>query len=190
MELAPFPDEFLREIEKHFRASVIHLTNPLDLGDLFDLDLYGEILERTLRLDGVDGVVFLHTAFSEAERQASRTLCERIIEMVQRYDKPVAFYFSTTAEEINRLRQTYSFPLFTTVVETIRALEMSYTHYQRRVEIHQAEPAPTLQRGAPGSARPDRQGARRKPRPAPLGGDAGPGKLWHSNRLGRQRPHS
>jgi acyl-CoA synthetase (NDP forming) len=144
LELASFPDEFLREIEGHFRASVIHLTNPLDLGDLFDLELYGQILERTLQLEGVDGVVLLHTAFSEAERQASRTLCERIIEIVRRYDKPVAFYYSTTAEEINNLRQTYSFPLFTIVVETIRALEMSYTHYQRRQEIHQAEPAPVF----------------------------------------------
>jgi acyl-CoA synthetase (NDP forming) len=64
--------------------------------------------------------------------------------MVRRYDKPVAFYYSNTAEEINHLRQTYSFPLFTTVVETIRALEMSYTHYQRRQEIHKAEPAPVF----------------------------------------------
>jgi acyl-CoA synthetase (NDP forming) len=36
--LAQLPEEFLREIEKHFRASVIRLTNPLDLGDLFDLN--------------------------------------------------------------------------------------------------------------------------------------------------------
>jgi acetyltransferase len=144
-DMAPFPEEFLREIEGHFRASVIRLTNPLDLGDLFDLDVYGQILERTLRLEGVDGVVFLHTAFSEVERQASRTLCERIIDMVRRYDKPVAFYYSTTAEEINLLRQTYSFPLFTTVVETIRALEMSFTHYQRKQEIRQAEPIPSFE---------------------------------------------
>jgi len=33
-DLAEFPESFLREIEKHFRASVIKLTNPLDLGDL------------------------------------------------------------------------------------------------------------------------------------------------------------
>jgi acyl-CoA synthetase (NDP forming) len=38
-DLAPFPESFLREIEKNFRASVIRLTNPLDLGDLFDVEL-------------------------------------------------------------------------------------------------------------------------------------------------------
>ena len=39
-ELAEFPESFIRDIERHFRASVIKLTNPLDLGDLFDLDVY------------------------------------------------------------------------------------------------------------------------------------------------------
>lgn len=144
-ELADFPEAFLREIESHFRASVIRLTNPLDLGDLFNLEMYGQILERTLQLEGVDGVVLLHTAFSENERKASRTLLERIIEMVKRYDKPVAYYLSTTAQEVNELRQSYAFPIFTTVVETIRALEMSYVHYSRKRELHQAEPIPNFE---------------------------------------------
>jgi len=141
-ELAHLPVPFLREIESHFRASVIRLTNPLDLGDLFDLDLYGQILERTIQLENVDGVVFLHTAFSEIERHTSRSLLERIMEMVKRYDKPVAYYFSTTSQEVGYLRQTYSYPVFTTVVETIRALEMSFTHYQRMREIREAEKIP------------------------------------------------
>jgi acetyltransferase len=142
-ELADLPRSFLEEIEKHFRASVIKLTNPLDLGDLFDLDVYGQILERTLQLENVDGVVFLHTA-SEREIQTSRTLLERVIELVKRYDKPVAYYVSTTAAEVNYLRQTYGFPVFTAVVETIRAMEMSYRHYSRMQEIRSAEHTPTF----------------------------------------------
>ncbi len=129
--LAQFPQAFLREIEEYFRASVIRLTNPLDLGDLFDLNVYAEIIERTLQLEGVDGVVFLHTALSEAENLASRSLLERIIGMVERYNKPVAYYISTAAQEVNYLKQHYHFPIFTQVVETIRALEMSRRHYEQ-----------------------------------------------------------
>ncbi|MEW5869870.1 MAG: acetate--CoA ligase family protein [Chloroflexota bacterium] len=128
-KLAPFPESFLREIEKHFRASVIRLTNPLDLGDLFDLNVYAQIVEQTLQLEGVDGVVFLHTALSEAENQTSRLLLERMMEMVERYGKPVAYYISTAAQEVTYLKQNYSFPVFTQVVETIRALEMSHRYY-------------------------------------------------------------
>jgi acyl-CoA synthetase (NDP forming) len=137
-ELAQLPQSFLEEIEKHFRASVIKLTNPVDLGDLFDLDVYAQILEQTLQLPNVDGVVFLHTA-SEPEILTSRKLLERVMELVKRYDKPVAYYLSTAAQEVNYLRLTYGFPIFTAVVETIRALEMSYRYYSRMQEIRSAE---------------------------------------------------
>jgi len=141
-ELAPFPETFLREIEKHFRASVIKLINPLDLGDLFDLDVYGQILERTLQLENVDGIVFMHTAFSEIEQVASRALLEKMIALVKQYDKPVAYYSATLPEEVTYLRQKYGFPIFTTVVETIRALEASYNRYQRAMEIREADQIP------------------------------------------------
>lgn len=142
-ELAQLPQTFLEEIEKHFRASVIKLTNPVDVGDLFDLDVYAQILEQTLKLENVDGVVFLHTA-SEREIETSRKLLERVMELTKRYDKPIAYYVSTPAQEVNYLRQTYPYPIFTAVVETIRALEMSYRYYSRRQEIRSAEPTPSF----------------------------------------------
>ena len=142
-ELAELPRSFLDEIEKHFRASVIKLTNPVDLGDLFDWDVYAQILEGALKLPNVDGVIFLHTA-SEREIDASRRLLERVIELVKQYHKPVAYYVSTSAQEVNYLRQTYAFPIFTAVVETIRALEMSYRYYSRMQEIRGAEQTPTF----------------------------------------------
>jgi acetyltransferase len=133
--LAHFPDSFLREIEKHFRASVIRLTNPLDLGDLFDLNVYAQIVEQTLQLEDVDGIVFLHTSLSESENLTSRRLLDRMIGLVEKYDKPVAYYISAAAEEVNYLKQNYDFPIFTQVVETIRALEMSHHYFVQSVKI-------------------------------------------------------
>jgi acetyltransferase len=127
-DLAPFPESFLREIEKNFRASVIRLTNPLDLGDLFDLELYAQIVERTLQLEDVDGVVFLHTSLSEAENLKSRLLLERLMVLSQQYEKPVAYYLSAAYQEIAYLKQNYDFPVFTAVVETVRALQISHRH--------------------------------------------------------------
>lgn len=144
-ELAPFPESFLREIEKNFRASVIRLTNPLDLGDLFDLDLYAQIVERTLQLEGVDGVVFLHTSLSEAENLKSRQLLEKLMAFSQQYHKPVAYYLSAAAQEITYLKQHYDFPVFTAVVETMRALQISHRHCCQSLQAHSAEPAPGLE---------------------------------------------
>jgi acetate---CoA ligase (ADP-forming) len=137
--LAHFPDEFLREIEKHFRASVIRLTNPLDLGDLFDLNVYADIAERTLQLEGVDGIVFLHTSLSEAENLASRMLLERFNTLVEKYGKPIAYYLSAATQEITYLKQNYNFPVFTQVVETIRALEMNYRYYNQSEQVRAIE---------------------------------------------------
>ncbi|MFC1922669.1 acetate--CoA ligase family protein [Chloroflexota bacterium] len=142
--LAHFPDSFLREIENHFRASVIRLTNPLDLGDLFDLNVYAQIVEQTLQLEGVDGIVFLHTSLSDAENQTSRKLLDRMIELVDKYDKPVAYYISAAAEEVNYLKQNYDFPIFTQVVETIRALEMSYHYHVQSGRVRTKEEIPVF----------------------------------------------
>ncbi|MBE0409438.1 MAG: acetate--CoA ligase family protein, partial [Anaerolineales bacterium] len=139
--LAHFPDKFLREIESYFRASVIRLTNPLDLGDLFDLDMYARIVEQTLQLPSVDGVVFLHTSLSEGENLKSRQLLERVMDLVKRYDKPIAYYISTAAQEVNYLKQSYSYPIFTQVVETVRALKMShYYHKQTEALFKKTQP--------------------------------------------------
>ena len=143
--LAHFPESFLREIEKHFRASVIRLTNPLDLGDLFDLNVYAQIVEQTLQLEGVDGIVFLHTSLSESENLTSRKLLERMIDLVDKYDKPVAYYISAAAEEVNYLKQNYDFPIFTQVVETIRALEMSHHYHIQAAKIRAKDDTPAYE---------------------------------------------
>jgi len=148
-QLAHLPETFLRQIEGHFRASVIKLTNPLDLGDLFDLNVYAQIVEQTLQLESVDGVVFLHTSLSEAENRTSRLLLERIMQMVEKYNKPVAYYLSTAAQEISYLKQNYNFPIFTQVVETIRALEMSHHYYLQSQKVHNREAIPQIAANQP-----------------------------------------
>ncbi len=143
--LAPFPDEFVREIEQHFRASVIKLTNPLDLGDLFDLELYAQIVERTLKQPWVDGVVFLHTSVSETERDQTRELIGRLIRFSGQYDTPVALYVSAAADEVAYLKKAFDYPLFTQIVETIRALELSHQYYWEQQEVHAEEAPPRFE---------------------------------------------
>jgi len=102
---------------------------------LFDLNVYAQIVEQTLQLEDVDGVVFLHTSLSEEENLTSRKLLDRLIDLVEKYDKPVAYYISTAAEEVNYLKQNYDFPVFTQVVETIRALGMNHHYYVQSTKI-------------------------------------------------------
>jgi acyl-CoA synthetase (NDP forming) len=67
--LTDFPASFIDEVQGHYRAKVIRLGNPLDLGDLFDFDVYGQIARQTLALPDVDGLVFIHTYVPSLERE-------------------------------------------------------------------------------------------------------------------------
>jgi acetyltransferase len=142
--LAEFPDEFIREIEQHFRASVIKLTNPLDLGDLFGLDVYAQIVERTVKQPWVDAVFFLHTSVSATEGEQTRELVRRLADLSNKYDKPVALYISTAADEVAFLKKAFDFPIFTQIVETVRALELS-RKYHREKEVQAEVEMPRFQ---------------------------------------------
>lgn len=139
LNLVEFPRDFLEQIEAHFRASVIKLTNPLDLGDLFDMEVYARIIDETLARPEVDGMVFLHTFHAALESQQSRELFSRVIQLSQTHDKPVALYVSTEDQEVSYLKKNLDFPVFTQVVETIRALELNRCYHAQRERLQAKE---------------------------------------------------
>jgi acetyltransferase len=134
--LAPFNEDFIREVEKHFRAKVIKLTNPLDLGDLFDYQLYIKIVEQTVSQPDVDGVVFLHTYFSTTEGEASRALFTELERISFASNKPIAICVATDEEELYRLRQKLPQPVFTSPSDAIYALALArdFQHGVKRTE--------------------------------------------------------
>jgi len=123
--LSPFPPEFVREIEKHFRASVIKLTNPMDLGDLFDLEVYRKILSQTLEQPDVHGVLFLLTYIPGIEGPAAREVLKFAGEAGRRHDKPVVLYVATSQEELLGLKRALEHPVWTHIELAVRSLRVS-----------------------------------------------------------------
>ncbi|MBI4797933.1 MAG: acetate--CoA ligase family protein [Desulfarculus sp.] len=124
MELPPLPQSYLEPIQEAFRASVIKLQNPLDLGDLFHFELYVEILRGALAQDNVDGVVVVH-GYRGPEVKPSRQFISQAGDLARQYDKPVALVLLTTAEEMDQARQISSLPIFDAPEEAIKALSMA-----------------------------------------------------------------
>jgi len=141
--LPEFPRAFIEEIEKHFRASVIRLTNPLDLGDLFELEMYHHIVEETLRQEGVDGLLLLHIYFSSTEGKESRELMHSIEKLSAQYNKPVAVCVFTDNEELVYLKRHIRYPIFVTPEEAIRALQLSRDYGRELRRVHGGEQIPT-----------------------------------------------
>ncbi len=125
-ELPPFPKDFLGKIESHFRANVIRLQNPLDLGDLFDLGFYEFIVEEMLKRDDVDGVLLGHGYHVGFEQKDSRMLIHRVNQLIDRYQKPVAAVIFTEAVEIDYLKRHSRLPIFTAPENAMRAFHLSH----------------------------------------------------------------
>lgn len=124
--LPPFPTELTEKIEKNFRASVIKLGNPLDLGDLFDLNVYAGIVEDLLKQEEIDGVIINHT-YGSAEAQASRNFAVRAAELSRKYRKPVALCLFVGEQEMAHVKQIMEYPVFSSPEDAAQALALSYS---------------------------------------------------------------
>jgi len=130
--LVPFPELFLKKVREVFRANVINPTNPLDLGDLFDFELYTKILEYTLQRRDVDGILFQHGAISDIEKATSRRLIEAVVRLSAQHHKPIAFRYHTDDTELAAVRQQFACPVFTEPEDAMEALAVSRDHYRRK----------------------------------------------------------
>ncbi len=144
--LFPMKKSFQDRIHSYFRAKVIQPTNPLDLGDLFDFDLYIKILEQALKINAVDGIIFQHAASGE-EMQPSRRLIHTAKELSFRYQKPVAYCYLTEEEELAYIKRTFDYPIFTEPEDALSALAISREHYRKRKILKEKPPFYSVDRG-------------------------------------------
>ena len=129
--LTPIPDDFLDEARRLFKADVIAPTNPLDLGSIFDFDLYSHLVERSLEVCAPDGLLLVHTYSAGPEAEASHRLARRLGELSREIEKPLAFCAFTQRDEVRTLRAHTSLPIFTEIEAAMRALAASRDRHAR-----------------------------------------------------------
>jgi len=133
------PDKALQErFHSFFRAKVIQPTNPLDLGDLFNFDLYTNILQQVLKFPVVDGILFMHGATAE-EKEPSRRFIQAVKDLSIQYQKPVALQYNTDEEELAYIKRALDYPIFAEPEDALMALAVSRDHY-RKLNILKEKP--------------------------------------------------
>ena len=130
--LASFSKQFFSMLSKKTRAGVIRRTNPVDLGDVFDLNVYLEITERALQEDGVDGVVVVHSYAVGSDSEPTKRFISSTAELAKTYEKPIMFCMIGHKEDWFAMREAVDFPIFMHVDEALKALRLSYTHFRNR----------------------------------------------------------
>jgi len=135
------PDPKLREqFHSLFRAKVIQPTNPLDLGDLFNFDLYTNILQQVLAFPVVDGILFMHGATAE-EKEPSRRFIQAVKDLSTQYQKPVALQYNTEEEELAYVKKALDYPIFAEPEDALMALAVSRDHYRKQNVLKEKPPS-------------------------------------------------
>jgi len=123
-QLAPLPDEFTEHVRALFPADVIAVTNPIDLGVIFDFDMYAGIVEECLKMLSPDAVLLINT-YTLAEAEGAHRLARRVEEIVRESGRPIAFCVYSQGNESQVVQQHTSLPVFAEIEDAIRGLAAS-----------------------------------------------------------------
>jgi acyl-CoA synthetase (NDP forming) len=138
--LASFSDQFFNMLSEKTRTGVIRRTNPVDLGDVFDLNIYLEITEKALQEDGVDGVLVVHSYAVGLDSEPTKKFICSIAELSKTFEKPILFCMIGHKEDWFAMREVVDFPIFMYMDEAVMALRLSYTHYKNRIQTSEEHP--------------------------------------------------
>jgi len=130
-KLAPLPSEFLERVHAFFRADVIAVTNPIDLGVIFDFDLYARIVEECLRMLSPDAVLLINT-YSLDEAEGAHRLARRVEEIVKESGRPIAFCVYSQGDEKQVTQKHTNLPVFAEIEDALRGLAASRDWNSRR----------------------------------------------------------
>lgn len=130
-QLSPLPDQFVGRVRSLFSADVIALTNPLDLGTIFDFNLYAQIVEQCLHTLSPDAILLIN-AYSLDEAEGAHRLAQRVDEIVRESGRPIAFCVYSQGEERQATQKLTKLPVFAEIEDAMRGLAASrdWTHRQ------------------------------------------------------------
>ena len=132
-DLPPLSSAFADRVRDLFRADVIALTNPLDLGVIFDFELYAEITEECLRTVAPDAVLLINT-YSANEIDASRRMARQVERIVAELERPVALCIYAQGDEARAVQEEVDLPVFTEIDEAVRGLAASRDWHRRQAQ--------------------------------------------------------
>ncbi|HNT69187.1 MAG TPA: acetate--CoA ligase family protein [Syntrophorhabdaceae bacterium] len=131
LRFAGLPESVAGMIRKNVRAGVIRLSNPLDVGDIFDIGLYRDLIELSLLEPGVDGLIFYHEFERGPGEPWARQLIHNARELSMRHEKPVALCMMPDRESYFAMREFEPYPIFPDADSATEALAISRRHFSR-----------------------------------------------------------
>lgn len=139
--LPPFPKEITDYVGKHVRAGVINLTNPLDLGDMFNLQMVANTIAKVMQEEQFDALIlswiFMRDIGIAIDSINIFPILDRMQQMIP---KPVVLSFVGNPADISEIQRETKFPIFSSPEESLRALKLLYDHSQNAIRLRTQQP--------------------------------------------------
>ena len=120
--LAPGLADFILESS---RAQIIKPGNPIDLGDIFDFEVYSKVMDHLCQDPEVDAVLLNYGPVYDPERAEARGMAQHLIKRSRESGKPLAISVCATLEEEDFFRDELKVPVFHFPGDAVRALAYS-----------------------------------------------------------------
>ncbi len=127
--LPPISPTLVDKLKKHLRSNVIKLKNPLDMGDVYDMRVFPIAIEESLKQETIHGVLFILIYSEHTSGKEVRRIIPLLQELMEKYQKPIAAILISSADGLKKIKQQFSFPVFSFPEEAVEALDISYRHH-------------------------------------------------------------
>ena len=139
-DLVPLPQEMAKSIESRLSGGYLKVGNPVDLGDFFDMGATLAMIEETLALPNVDGmVVCTFDPSDHFHNLPKRPFANEVKDIMLRHGKPIALVYLADKDVIRKAGAEADMPIFAGADEAVRGLELSRDYWRRT--LRRAEPA-------------------------------------------------
>jgi acetate---CoA ligase (ADP-forming) len=120
--LAPGLADFILESS---RSQIIKPGNPIDLGDIFDFQVYSKVMDNLCQDPEVDAVLLNYGPVYDPERADARGMAQHLIKESRESGKPLAISVCASLEEEDFFREDMGTPAFHFPGDAVRALAYS-----------------------------------------------------------------
>lgn len=134
--LPSLPSTLLNEVKKYGKAKVIKLSNPIDVGDIYDANAIYKTVKKVSELDNINGIVL--SMFFSPKKEIDRfdtpfaghdteVMISQLKKLTEKSNKPITVSIISVVYDIDN--KDYELPLFSSPVEAVKALAESRDYF-------------------------------------------------------------
>lgn len=131
---------FYEDLEKYVNSGVIKISNPLDLGDIYNPKVFADIFHSVLHNDNVDGAVFItqNPAMPKSDdvfyRMFKTDISKEVIGSIRSSNKPFAACLYAPEKTMSKMKRSLSIPVFDSPETMMKILKKQRFYHQKKSE--------------------------------------------------------